>query len=149
VVLLGALIIFGGFTPLAINAFSAARTSERILVATGILFHLGLTMGTAFPLGLQLASGRLSSLTPWLWGINGATSVCASVLAIAVGMSAGISRAFWLGFCCYAIACGVFIWTVRRMPTEPAFEAEAAGTPDTTPEPTTLYAHHILQRSES
>jgi hypothetical protein len=61
-------------------------------------------MGTAFPLGMKIASGRSVQLTPWLWGINGATSVCASVLAVVIALGAGISATFWVGVGCYAIA---------------------------------------------
>ena len=41
-------------------------------------------MGMAFPLGLRLAAGHAAALTPWLWGVNGATSVLAAVLAVAI-----------------------------------------------------------------
>jgi nicotinamide mononucleotide (NMN) deamidase PncC len=53
-------------------------------------------------------------LTPWLWGVNGATSVCASVLAAAIALFAGISAAFWTGFACYLVAAGVFIVLLRQ-----------------------------------
>ena len=33
-------------------------------------------MGMAFPLGMKTASAKSAFLTPWLWGINGATAVC-------------------------------------------------------------------------
>ena len=57
----------------------------------------------AFPTGMRLAAARLS-LAPWLWGINGAASVCASVLAVAVSMSAGITASYWTGFVAYVVA---------------------------------------------
>ena len=47
----------------------------------------GLFMGMAFPLGMKLAAREHPALTPWLWGVNGATSVCASVLAVAIALS--------------------------------------------------------------
>jgi len=37
-------------------------------------------------------------------GINGATSVCASVLAIAIALSSSISTSFWVGFLFYTVA---------------------------------------------
>ena len=40
-------------------------------------------MGMAFPLGMRLAAERWERSTPWLWGINGATSVCSAVNAVA------------------------------------------------------------------
>jgi hypothetical protein len=45
---------------------------------------------------------------PAFWGINGAASICASILAMAIAMNAGISIAFWAGFGCYAVAVSVY-----------------------------------------
>jgi hypothetical protein len=111
--LLGALVVFGLLTPRAMAAFQASTTLPRILVATGLLFPLGLFMGMAFPLGMKLAARDSSALTPWLWGINGAASVCASVVAVVIAMTAGISASFWTGFACYAIALCAFAWASR------------------------------------
>jgi hypothetical protein len=61
-------------------------------------------MGTAFPLGMRRALERAPTVAPWLWGINGATSVCASVLAVAIALTAGISASYWTGVGCYALA---------------------------------------------
>ena len=79
-----------------------------------MLAPIGLFMGMAFPLGMRLASGRTQALTPWLWGINGAASVCASVLAVVIALYASISAAFWTGVGCYAVALLAFIWTSAR-----------------------------------
>jgi nicotinamide mononucleotide (NMN) deamidase PncC len=39
-----------------------------------------------------------------LWGVNGATSVCASVVSAIIAVVAGISAAYWTGVVCYFIA---------------------------------------------
>jgi hypothetical protein len=116
--LLGMLVIFGTVTPALTHFFQESSTLLRILVAVGILFPLGLFMGMAFPLGMKLAAARSEALTPWLWGINGSTSVCASVLAVAIALMAGISASFWMGVICYSIAVVAFSWARRstRMP---------------------------------
>lgn len=108
--LLGVIIIFGTMTPALTRFFQESSTPVRILVSVGILFPLGLFMGMAFPLGMKLAARRSAALTPWLWGINGSTSVCASVLAVAISLSAGISTSFWVGFACYGVAVAAFVW---------------------------------------
>lgn len=123
--LLLALAIFGIVTPHAIHSFETCTTVKRILAAAGTLFPLGLTMGMAFPLGLKLASRQSDALTPWLWGINGATSVCASVLAVTMALNTGISKVFWTGFGCYAIALGAFVWAGRAIPRSRATELGA------------------------
>ncbi len=107
------LFIFGKLTPYAISTFQDSATTLRILIAVLILFPIGLFMGMAFPLGMKIASAKSAFLTPWLWGINGATSVCASVLAVAIALSSGISTSFWTGFSCYVVAFIAFIWASR------------------------------------
>ena len=75
----------------------------------------GLFMGMAFPLGMKLAAREHPALTPWLWGVNGATSVCASVLAVAIALSSSISAAFWAGWLAYAVALAGFVLAARRV----------------------------------
>ena len=72
-------------------------------------------MGMAFPLGMQLASQRAALLTPWLWGVNGATSVLASVVAIAIAITWRISVSYWTGAVCYLLAALAFVAQSRRL----------------------------------
>ncbi|MGB8593098.1 MAG: hypothetical protein WA755_14000 [Candidatus Acidiferrales bacterium] len=108
---------FGILTPRAVVQFAASTTPERIAIATAILFPLGFFMGMALPLGLRSASVDHPALTPWFWAINGAASIFASVLAVAISMGAGISRTFWTGFFAYAVACAAYLWAQRGAPT--------------------------------
>ena len=100
--LLAVLCVFGAFTREIINSFQASVTAVRISVAVGILFPLGLFMGMAFPMGMKLASARSPSLTPWLWGVNGAAGVVASALAVAVSIAWGINATMLVAAGCYA-----------------------------------------------
>jgi hypothetical protein len=95
-------------TPSLTPMFQAQPTSVRILVALVVLFPAGFFMGMAFPLGMKWAAEENAALTPWLWGVNGATSVCASVLAVVIAMAWGISAASWIGVGCYGIAAIAF-----------------------------------------
>lgn len=101
---LAVLVAFGIATPAIAHHFESAATPIRILIAIGILLPAGFCLGMAFPLGMRLALQRSPSIAPWLWGINGATSVCASVLAVVIAIGAGISAAFWIGALCYLVA---------------------------------------------
>src|SRR5579864_25260 len=112
--LLCSLALFGLTTSHFLSSFSAAATSVRLLVAGLILFPLGLFMGIGFPLGMSVASERYAALTPWFWGLNGATSVCGSVLAFMVALNTSISTSFWTGFVCYAVACGALVTAARK-----------------------------------
>lgn len=130
ILLLGILAAIGLLTPLATKGFASVSTRARILVATGLLLPLGFAMGMAFPLGLKQASRRSGSLTPWLWGVNGATSVCGSVLAVIVSLGSGISSCFWTGFSFYCAALGAFIFSGQEAQPglSPNFAVSPVGT---------------------
>ena len=74
----------------------------------------GCFMGMAFPLGMKLAAGARTQLTPWLWGLNGAASVLASVLSVCIALTWSISTAFWAGWACYLVALVAFAGAARR-----------------------------------
>ncbi len=111
--LLVILFIYGVGTPYVIDAFEGSTTSVRILAAMAILFPLGIFMGMAFPIGMRVAEERHGELTPWLWAINGTTSVTASVLGVAISINWGISSAFWVGFTCYGFTFLSLCWMRR------------------------------------
>jgi len=104
------LVLFGLLTPLVTRALAGAQTPSRILATILLLFPVGVFMGMAFPLGIKQAGRRSVDITPWLWGVNGAASVCASVLAVLIALGSGISTAFWTGVVCYAVALAAWKW---------------------------------------
>ncbi len=112
--LLAAVAAWGVVAPFLWRAGSALPMSGRVGLAVASLFPLGFFMGMAFPVGLKLAAERSKSLTPWFWGINGATSVCGSVLAVDIAINSGISMAFWAGWASYAVALLAFIRARKR-----------------------------------
>jgi hypothetical protein len=109
-ILLAVLLATGLVTDAVTARWGYLQTPERIFVSFALLFPMGFFMGMAFPLGMMVACEKSNVLTPWLWGINGATSVFASVLAVAIAMIAGISMAFWWGFGAYLACFAAFLW---------------------------------------
>lgn len=102
-------ILFGIITDPIIEQFRSYHTLLRIIVAIIIVFPIGFFLGMAFPIGIKMVgSDRKTDMVPWLWGINGVTSVCASVLAVTVSMEYGISNSYWFGAFCYGIVASVF-----------------------------------------
>jgi hypothetical protein len=75
---------------------------------------MGIFMGMAFPLGMRLALASRRELGPWLWGVNGAMSVLASVLAVVIAMAFGISVSFWSGVASYLLGLGAFAFAAQR-----------------------------------
>ena len=119
---LGALLVtvavFGVLTPDVIERMDGATTPARIATAVAILMPLGLLMGMPFAIGMRAASARPGAPTAFLWGINGATSVCASVLAVTIAVFYGISASYWTGLVAYVLA-GVSLLAIVRLRRAP------------------------------
>lgn len=88
----------------------AAPAATRIGASVLLLVPPALGMGLCFPLGLRLTermerarSRQAPRLGPWLWGINGAFSVCASGLALGCSMVFGIRTTLFAGMICYVL----------------------------------------------
>jgi hypothetical protein len=109
------LVAFGSITPLVVRYFDAAAIATRISISVAILLPIGFFMGMAFPIGMRRALSGAPSIAPWLWGVNGAASVCASVLVVVIALGAGISAAFWVGTGCYLAAFLAFRFSSRRV----------------------------------
>ncbi len=118
VIWLGAMLIvmslFGCLTSTLIPFFRDGSMLARISLSIIILFPLGFFMGMAFPIGMILSKRSFEFITPWLWGVNGAASVCASVLALAVSLTCGLSATFWTGFAFYCIALLSYLWASSK-----------------------------------
>jgi hypothetical protein len=132
--LLGLAVIFGYVTPRIIDAMSDETTPIRIAVAVGIMAPLGLLMGMPFSIGMRMASTDEGSPTAFLWGINGAMSVVASVFAMAIALFFGIAMTFIAGWFAYLLAAGSMLVLVRRLrsTTVTAVESDAATEDDDT-----------------
>ncbi|PWT70785.1 MAG: hypothetical protein C5B46_09210 [Proteobacteria bacterium] len=75
----------------------------RAAVCVGVIAPAGLLMGFGFPTGMRLVEATDSRPTPWLWGVNGATGVLASVLAIVTSIALGIGATLAIGAGCYLL----------------------------------------------
>ncbi len=91
--------------------FSSWTLFSRIMYAFFIMAVTGVMLGMPFPTGLRLLGEKNSYKAPWLWGVNGASSVVSTVLAVTISIFYGISTTFFLGLLFYAIAfvSGIYI----------------------------------------
>ncbi|HQH26261.1 MAG TPA: hypothetical protein PLP17_02605 [Oligoflexia bacterium] len=92
----------GVLTPAIIAKYRGCSTPVRLLVSVLSVAPIGLLMGMPFPWLMQSIRAKENSLRPWLWGVNGAASVSASILAALISLCAGISASYWIGVICYA-----------------------------------------------
>jgi hypothetical protein len=107
-------VIVAGFaTPAVLRALDGATTPVRIATAVALLAPLAVVMGMPFALGMRAAATVPGAPTAFLWGINGAASVCASVLGVVIALFFGISTAFWAGALAYGLAFASMLTVVR------------------------------------
>lgn len=76
----------------------------RFVVVFLSLTPPGLLMGIALPKGMHKIEKKNSRLIPWLWAVNGASSVCASVLCAMLAISFGFTPLLVGGGVCYLAA---------------------------------------------
>ena len=101
-----------------------ATISQGLLVRCLIVIVLvslpALPMGMCFPLGLRLFREYSSQSLPWMWGMNGATGVLASVFAVAISMWSGINTSLLVAVACYALLAlpARYLQSKLRRPTD-------------------------------
>ena len=75
----------------------------RCAIVVVIVGIAAVPMGMCFPLGLRLFREYSGASLPWMWGINGATGVLASVFAVAISMWSGINTSLLIAILCYGL----------------------------------------------
>ncbi|RLC73088.1 MAG: hypothetical protein DRI81_15525, partial [Chloroflexi bacterium] len=120
-------LLVGGYAlglPVLFEATLAAPLAARLVIAVAALAPPGLLMGVPFPKGLALLERRSPALIAWAWGVNGAVSVVASILAALLALSCGFSAVLAVGAACYLgawiTAGAIRVPPRRRAPPPPA-----------------------------
>lgn len=75
----------------------------RVLISLASLLPLGMLMGIPFASGLSYLERVNPRFVPWAWGINGLTSVMASILAIILAMRYGFNLVVVIGGVVYLV----------------------------------------------
>ena len=83
----------------AIDATVGWGLPGRTLVVALFVTPLAFALGCCFPVGMRLVHGHSDRLTAWMWGVNGACGVMASILAVMGSM--------WLGIHVNLVAAGL------------------------------------------
>jgi hypothetical protein len=86
------------------DLFAGRSLQLRAAAMLAVLAPLGILMGMPFPIGLRRAGLDRSDLIPWLWGINGFTSVIGSIGATMLAIAFGYNSATVAGIAAYLIA---------------------------------------------
>jgi hypothetical protein len=109
------LVLGSALLPAIIRSTLGAPFWARLALTVIMLAPLGLLMGIPFPGGIRWMITRLdqSALVPWIWAINGAASVVASVLAAFLALSLGFTWVLWIGAACYG-GCWLIVMAATR-----------------------------------
>ena len=75
----------------------------RTLVVTAFVAPLACALGCCFPLGLRLVGRHSDRVSAWMWGVNGACGVMASILAVMGSMWLGIHVNLLIAAALYAL----------------------------------------------
>lgn len=89
--------------------YAEVTIMSRVLISIAIISPAGFLMGFGFPTGLLITEKHDSRATAWFWGINGATGVLGSSIAIALNISMGIDKTLVVAGVCYALICIPFL----------------------------------------
>jgi hypothetical protein len=85
----------------------------RVAVSMALLAPAGFLMGFAFPSGLIVFG---TERTAWFWAVNGISSVVASVFALALAMTIGLTATVFVGVASYGLAAVLLIGLTEPEP---------------------------------
>jgi hypothetical protein len=108
------------FLPPIIYSTIAEPFQVKAAVSIAVLAPIGFLMGMPLPTGIRLLKAHRPEYIPWMWAINGAFSVLGAVLAIALGIMYGSSKAMTLGILVYLIALGISFASKKKTITQVA-----------------------------
>jgi hypothetical protein len=88
----------------ALTAWVAWPLPARVALSAALVGVAGLLMGVMLPSGVRLLSRCHAEIIPWGWGVNGATSVIASVGSTIVAIHHGYTITLLWGAVFYGLA---------------------------------------------
>lgn len=91
------------WAPPVLLSLDSSSLVVRGLATVAIILPAGLLMGYGFPTGMRFISAVDRKPTPWFWGINGASGVLASAVAVGCSIAYGIGTTLTLGAACYLL----------------------------------------------
>lgn len=104
VILCGLLAVYAAGLSPAFNLLLTLPIEGRIAIAAVLVAALGVPMGMLLPLGVRIATRFGEDMVPWVFGLNGATSVVGSTLAVILSMHWGFGATLGAGILAYVAA---------------------------------------------
>ncbi|MFN0247917.1 MAG: hypothetical protein ACKV2T_13595 [Kofleriaceae bacterium] len=101
--LTGILVVYGLGLSTVFDALIGLPLPARVAIAAVLVALPGLVMGTFVPNGVRTADSIAPGLVAWGWGLNGATSVVGSTLAVMLSMNIGFRVVLFIGVAVYIL----------------------------------------------
>ncbi len=98
------IVVYVMLLPRLVGATLDLSFPARVAVSVIVLLPPAVLMGMPFPIGVRELGASRDTMMAWVWGVNGATSVCASVLATLLAISFGYSTVLSIGAAVYGVA---------------------------------------------
>jgi hypothetical protein len=114
IVLLSTLYIV--FLPKLFIRLASTGDTARIVISMVLIAPLAFPMGMPFPLGLAMLGDSRLAYIPWAWGINGCTSVLATVLASLLAIHFGFNAVVIIAAALYGLAAMTLWKAPGRLP---------------------------------
>lgn len=90
--------------PLLLDRLIGLPLEGRIAVTILLVAVPAVPMGTAFPLGIRVTRRRSPGLVPWVWAVNGSSSVFGAVATVFVAPYTGFNLVLVIAGALYALA---------------------------------------------
>lgn len=87
--------------PAAFSAGAPLGLAGRTAIVLAFTAPISTLLGFCFPLGMRLVGRHSDEATAWMWGINGACGVLASIAAVAISMWIAIDANLIVAAACY------------------------------------------------
>ncbi len=97
------LVVYGIGLSTLFGALIGLPLPARVAIAALLVALPGLAMGTFVPNGVRTADSIAPGLVAWGWGLNGATSVVGSALAVMLSMNIGFRVVLFIGVAIYIL----------------------------------------------
>ena len=87
----------------------------RAAITLAGLVPVGILLGLPFPTAIKQVEKLNPSFIPWAWGVNGVTSVLASIVAIVVAMRLGFTMVVYIAAATYLLGMVLYRWHSRAV----------------------------------
>lgn len=104
-----------GFTHIVHPRTMQLAFGARATIVLAALLPVGMILGFPFPTAVKEVEKHYPNFIAWAWGVNGVTSVLASIVAIVVAMRVGFTVVVLIAAAMYLLGLAAYQWHSRAL----------------------------------